>query len=108
VFLVLVRFAYGFLDFLFTYNLYWLCPFAPPALLLRGSSLLRADAPWISRSFPTCAAEVSLHNCASKDWCAVHGSFVPYALAFHIGFSPFLWPDCHLWLVWTSAGDIWP
>ena len=30
---------------------------------------------------------------------AVHGSFVPYALAFHIGFSPSLWPDCHLWLV---------
>jgi len=29
VFLVSVRFAYGFLDFLFTYNLHQLCPFAP-------------------------------------------------------------------------------
>ncbi len=35
----------------------------------------------------------------SISWSAVHGSFVPYALAFHTSFSLSLWPGCHLWLV---------
>ena len=69
VFLVLVRYAYGFLDFLFTYKSALTMPLRSPALLLRGSSLLRADAPWISRSFPACAAKVSLHLLQIKLKC---------------------------------------
>ena len=37
-------------------------------------------------SFPTRAAEAPLHLLQSRS--AVHGSFVPYALVFHIGFLP--------------------
>ena len=47
-----------------------------------ASSLLRADAPWINRSFPTCA-DRSVILFTSWD-VSVHGSFVPYILALHL------------------------
>ena len=60
VFLVLVRYAYGFPDFHIHIQstLTMLLRSTP---ITRASSLLRADVPWINRAFPTCAAEVSLH-----------------------------------------------
>jgi len=80
VFLVSVRFAYGFLDFLFTYNLHQLCPFAPFPLFEGISSLLRAAAPQICRPFPACADGGATPAAQTKVRASVCGSLVPYAL----------------------------
>ena len=55
--MVLVRFAYGFLDRLVPCSLYRLCPFAPPPIT-GASSLLRAAVPRIYEPFPAHAAGV--------------------------------------------------
>ena len=80
VFLVLVRFAYGFLDFLFTYESILTMPLRSTPIT-GASSLLRADAPWINRSFPTCAARVTpyLHRHVPERrprfLCSLYSSF---------------------------------
>ena len=106
VFLVLVRFAYGFLDFLFTYESILTMPLRSTPIT-GASSLLRADAPWINRTFPTCAARVTpyLHRHVPERrprfLCSLYSSFT-------FSFSPSLWPGCHHWLVWLIASDIRP
>jgi len=84
---VSVRFAYGFLDFLFTYNLHQLCPFAPLPLQELHYYYGLMPHGFAGHFLP---ARRGRHLTYIKNWCAVHGSFVPYALAFHIGFSPSL------------------
>ena len=75
VFLVLVRYAYGFLDFHVHIQSALTMPLRSTPIT-GASSLLRAAAPWICRPFPACAAKVSLHLLPCES--AVHGSLVPY------------------------------
>ena len=106
VFLVLVRFAYGFLDFLSTYKSILTMPLRSTPIT-GASSLLRADAPWINRPFPTCAARVTpyLHWLVPERRPRFLCSLYP---GFAFSFSPSLWPGCHHWPVWLIASDIWP